>query len=250
MATMLDSFIIYAIIFRLAIIGAGFGCVVMGYRLFVLGVMPQNGSDINVQHGETRLTVKNAAPGTCFAVVGLLMIVAMLIQGNPELKTVYERSVQKVRDTGQDIAMQENSHEIMVTEKTTVTTRGSSEDIFTAIERGKQFEQRGQLGEAIKNYAKPLENNELPLKDAVEPLRAIAAAFLKQEHFGEAIAYASLACQIDPENAEGLALIGRIEFHRGKYDKAGKAICRAAKIDPDFTSECDEMEKTIKDLTN
>ncbi|MCW5205025.1 hypothetical protein VU02_03775 [Desulfobulbus sp. N2] len=86
----MDSFVIYAAISRLAVIGAGFGCVVMGYRLFVLGVMPQSGSDIDAKGGQIRLTIKNAAPGTCFALVGLAMILAMLAQGNPERKRTIE----------------------------------------------------------------------------------------------------------------------------------------------------------------
>jgi hypothetical protein len=66
--------IIYAALFRLAIIDAGFGCVVTGYRLFVLGVMPKvphknseheySEIEIGVKIGEINLSMKNAAPGT------------------------------------------------------------------------------------------------------------------------------------------------------------------------------------------
>ncbi|XCN71266.1 MAG: tetratricopeptide repeat protein [Candidatus Electrothrix aestuarii] len=243
---MIDIFYIYAAIYKLAVIGAGFGCVVMGYRLFVLGVMPQSGSDIDVQYRETRLTAKNAAPGTIFAFVGLAMILAMLIQGVPERKTVHEKSTQRIGETGQTGTMRENSAEIIDLEKTTVTTRSDSEDIFAVMERGKQFEQSDQFDKAIEIYLEPLKNENLSLKDAAEPLRSLAAVYLKQGRYDEASAFAWLADQSAPENAEGLALIARIEFHRGNYARAEEKISQAAYIDSTFGAERDELKDKIR----
>lgn len=246
-------FILYAAISRLAIIGAGFGCIVMGYKLFVLGVMPQNGSDIDVKYREVRLTIKNASPGTILALVGLAMIVAMQIQGNParEITRHYEKNApMKNEETGQkNDGKQDNSDKetrVVYIEKESI--RGDSEDVFTAIESGKQFEQVGQTDKAIASYTKPLKNEKLSLKDATPPLRALAAVYLKQERYDEAIAYASLAHNADQNNAEGLALMAVIELQRKKYERAVEAISRAAEIDPDFISERDEIKKKISSL--
>ena len=128
------EFIIYAAIYRLGIIAAGFGCVFMGYRLFVLGVMPREGSDVDAQAGEIRLTLKNAAPGTCFAAFGVFMIITMIVQGNPEYRL-------------SDVASKEGSrHE--------ATFRSENGDVSAALERGRKLEASGQLDEAIKAYAK------------------------------------------------------------------------------------------------
>jgi tetratricopeptide (TPR) repeat protein len=220
---MTTAHIIYAALFRLAVIAAGFGCVVIGYRLFVLGVMPQNGSELDAKAGEIRLSLRNAAPGTCFATLGAFMIIAMLVQGNPEKR---ELQVPTKEGTRRE-----------------VTWRSGNEDIFVAIARGRKLEQDGLLAEAIKAYADPLKNGNLSLKEATGPLRAISAVYLKQDRHDEAIAYASLAYQIDPDNAEGSALIARIQLRRGQHEEAINAISHAARIDPAFIAERDRMKE-------
>ena len=75
------EFLIYATLFRLAIIGVGVFAIVLGYKLFVRGVMPEGRTEGELDAGEIRLTVKNAAPGTCFALFGAAMVSVMLISG-------------------------------------------------------------------------------------------------------------------------------------------------------------------------
>ncbi len=219
---MSTAHIIYAALFRLAIIAAGFGCVVMGYRLFVLGVMPKEGSEIDAKAGEIRLSLKNAAPGTCFAALGVFMIVAMLVQGNPGKKVL-------------EVPTKEGT-------RREVTWRSDGEDIFAVIARGQKLEQAGRLDEAIKAYADPLKDGNLAMKEATGPLRSIAAVYLKQDRHDEAMAYASLANQVDRENANGLALIARIQFRRGNYKEAVDAISEAARTDPTFIDERDRLK--------
>jgi len=217
------EFIIYAAIYRLGIIAAGFGCVFMGYRLFVLGVMPREGSDVDAQAGEIRLTLKNAAPGTCFAAFGVFMIITMLVQGNPEYRL-------------SDIASKEGT-------RREVNFRSENGDVSAALKRGGKLEATGQLDEAIKAYAEALINGKLPMLKAAGPLRAIAAVYHKQGRHDEAIAYARLTYQIDPDNASGLALIARIQISRGNHEEAIKAISRAADIEPAFVAERDRMKE-------
>ena len=89
------EFLIYATLFRLAIIGAGVFAIVLGYKLFVRGVMPEGRTEGELDAGQIRLTVKNAAPGTCFALFGAAMVSVMLIQGNPEL--LFDRTAARWR---------------------------------------------------------------------------------------------------------------------------------------------------------
>jgi tetratricopeptide (TPR) repeat protein len=217
--------IIYAMVFRLSIIAAGFGCVVMGYRLFVLGVMPKENSEMEATvGGDIRLSVRNAAPGTCFAVLGMLMIAAMLLQGNPE-KRVSEISTREG-----------------MRREVEVTWRSDGEDIEAQIAKGQELEKAGRLDEAIKAYAESIKDGNLAMIQATGPLRAIAAVYLKQDRLEEAIAYASLAYHVDPGNANGLALIARIQLRQGKYNESIKAISEAARIDSAFIVERDRMK--------
>jgi hypothetical protein len=144
--------ILYAALFRLAIIAAGISCVTMGYRLFVLGVMPKDGSQIDASTGEIRLSLKNAAPGTCFAAFGVFMIIVMLVQGIPEMKVIEVPTKNGIRRE--------------------VTWRSDDEDIYTALMEGQKLERNDLLDKAIKAYAKPFNDGHLSLKEAAAPLRS------------------------------------------------------------------------------
>jgi len=215
--------IIYAALFRLSIITAGYGCVVLGYRLLVMGVMPGKGSEIDAQAGAVRLTLKNAAPGTIFAALGAFMIVAMLVQGNPEKKIVETETKEGTRRE--------------------TTFRSEDADLESALLKGDQYENTDQLIDAVQAYAVPLKDPALPLGRAAGPLRAIAGVYLKQGRWDEALAYASLSDQADPYNAPGLALIARIQLARGDRRAALDAISRAARIDPAFSEERDRIKE-------
>jgi hypothetical protein len=52
------GFLVYAALFRLAIVGAGITAIVLGYQLFVRGVMPARGTDVEAQTGDLKLTFK------------------------------------------------------------------------------------------------------------------------------------------------------------------------------------------------
>ncbi len=84
-----SAFLIYVTLFRLEIIGAGIVSIFLGYRLFVKGVWPDivggQGTDVDAKIAGSSLTVKNAAPGTCFSLFGVVIIVVMFASGSPEL---------------------------------------------------------------------------------------------------------------------------------------------------------------------
>jgi tetratricopeptide (TPR) repeat protein len=111
---------------------------------------------------------------------------------------------------------------------------------------GQEHEHSARFKEAIQTYAVPLKDPQLSLGAATPLFRAIAGVYLKQSRLEEAIAYASLAYQIDPDYAQGLALIARIEYSRGKFSNALDAISRAARIDSNFCAERDSMKAQIQ----
>jgi tetratricopeptide (TPR) repeat protein len=263
---MSSAHIIYAALYRISVIAAGFGCVIMGYRLFVLGVMPKKGSDFDTKAGQVRLSFKNAAPGTCFAALGVIMILAMVIQGNPETKIAEvstnegQRRVKTTRsDTNDTSIAMAIGQQLEIAERHNEAIEASAESLkngerplvaatdslkvvtATAVASGKKLEAAGMLNEAIRAYAKPLKIGELPLIMAIESLRAIAAVYLEQKRLDEGLAYALLAYQVDADDAGGLALIARIQHSRGKHTEAVNFMSKAARIDNAYIAELDRL---------
>ena len=187
------EFIIYAAVYRLAVIAAGVACAYMGYRLFMAGVMPREGSDIDAAAGEIRLTLKNAAPGTCFAAFGSIIIATMIWQGNPEFSSTKQ---------GPDGA------------QSSTTMRGGDDASLPQIQRGLAMEQQGRLGEAIEAYATALTEPSQTLAEASAPLFRLAAVYHRQRRYGEALAFASLAAQVGKDRDQALALVADIERAR------------------------------------
>jgi len=68
------------LIYKIACILSGVVFSYLGYRLFVLGIFSSAG-DVDVQFNDNRLILKKAAPGTFFALLGAIVIVATIIQG-------------------------------------------------------------------------------------------------------------------------------------------------------------------------
>ena len=79
------GFLVYAAVFRLSVIAAGVVAIVLGYLLFVRGAVVRSRTEAGLEIAEFKLKLKNAAPGTCFAAFGVVIIVAMLMDGNPSL---------------------------------------------------------------------------------------------------------------------------------------------------------------------
>lgn len=164
----MNSFIIYALGFRLAIIAVGALAIYLGYRLFVLGVMPKVGTNVEAGSSGMRLSIKNAAPGTIFAVFGLAMITTMLIQGNPEY----------------NISQKDG--------KAIITIRGGDMD-------GKLDLTQDQLAEIDRHTQIILENN-LIQKRAANPLLDIARIYYSQRWYDNAMALTNLVITLKPEN--------------------------------------------------
>ena len=70
-------------------ISSGVISIVLGYRLFCRGVWPSSntsqGTDVEANVAGSRFKLKNAAPGTCFALFGGVIICIMFAKGSPEL---------------------------------------------------------------------------------------------------------------------------------------------------------------------
>ena len=83
--------IVYLALFRLTIIVAGIVSIVLGYKLFCRGVWPDISArgeadvSVDIDIAGQRFTLKNAAPGTFFALFGVIIISVMFAAGPPEM---------------------------------------------------------------------------------------------------------------------------------------------------------------------
>jgi hypothetical protein len=171
----MDIFIIYALIFRLAIISSGIFAIYIGYRLFVLGVMPGKGTDIDAEKDGIRLSVKNAAPGTCFATLGVIAICIMIFQGNPEYNI-------SLKDGQVSFSIRGNG-----------ITANQSPDI------PKTQLTNDQILKIDKTIKELLSNNFIK-KEAAEPLLKIAAIYFKQQWYDHAIVLTNLVIELNSQN--------------------------------------------------
>jgi len=82
-------FIGYLTIVRVAMIICGIVCIYFGYKLFVAGVGPDinniNKTAVDAEIMGSRFSIRNAAPGTCFALFGVIIISIMFLTGGPSL---------------------------------------------------------------------------------------------------------------------------------------------------------------------
>ncbi len=87
-----SEFLLYAAVFRLAIIATGTVCIVLGYHLFAArfqfsGERPKDATFDAKLPGLT-VTLKNAAPGASFALFGVIVISVMLAH-TPQRSGIY-----------------------------------------------------------------------------------------------------------------------------------------------------------------
>jgi hypothetical protein len=158
-------FYIYATIFRLAIIAAGVVSIVLGYRLFCKdnwADTPMKGTDVETKIPGASFKFRNAAPGTVFALLGIIMIAFMLAQGMPYLK-LEDENTQKTHDNG----------------RVMMETRGKAQKCREHINNL-------ELDKAIKVCSEPIVSS-------TEYMNDLAWIYKHQEKFVEAFPFAKMA---------------------------------------------------------
>ena len=204
------DFLVYATVFRLSVIAAGTLFMYFGYRLFLYGIIPDNGAEIGSEAGQIKLTVKNAAPGTCFSLFGMLLIGVMIWQSSPQMNLTETTADNVVRQ---------------------VTMRGPSQ--AAAFDLRAALNSRNSASEQIATYASQLRDPDLRLREAAAPILGLATAYLRGNRNEEAIALVRLVYQFAGDQPETLALTALVENARGDKGTAMTAARRLNDIHPD-----------------
>lgn len=181
--------ILYLVVFRLAIVVAGIISVVLGYKLLCRGIGLAKGSgESSTIEGSAvgvRFSVKNAAPGTAFALFGATLLVVMLVQSSPSvtLETL-SRWQAKVHEGAQT----ENS------DSERLIMRGSEQDqnsIWFLTAQGIEYEKGGDTANAERAYGKAVAL-------MAEPMNDLAWIYLSTGRAKDAVGLAALAVQLRP----------------------------------------------------
>ena len=221
-----SQFLVYVTAFRLALIAAGVVSMVLGYNLFIRGICTAGTkeSSIDFKAAGSTLSLKNAAPGTCFGVFGVVLISVMLVQGSPQL--TYEM-MQKTSEADNPITSAK------------LELRGAeTPDTFSAlIERGTAYEKAGDQPHAAAVYQQALSGLALPMNQ-------LAWIYCQQSKTDQALPLARMAAQIDPENPAVLDTLAEVLARHGERSEALKWLEKAAGLDSRYQAKLDQLKQT------
>ncbi|MCI5141632.1 MAG: hypothetical protein D3909_07870 [Candidatus Electrothrix sp. ATG1] len=229
------GFFIYALTFRLAIITAGIVSIVLGYKLFVRGVAPEGGTDVNAEAGpsQVKLTFHNAGPGLGFALFGAVVIGIMLFQGNPSFFMEFLMNNQSNASSPK--------MEVTAANQPSISHSEQKEISGTVRIRGEHD------GLSIDQEWDKLDKPNVTLAEAAEPLSKIARVWQKTRT-GEAVAMARLAAFycVEKNKANYWSLFAETLFENGDEKKAITAMQEAAERDPLYRSALAKMQQGLE----
>jgi len=189
---------LYLTVLRFGVIGAGTVSIICGYRLFLAGgfgqVLAKSQSEVGARLSGMQLTLKSAAPGTCFAFFGAFIIVAMMVSSPP----AFNRSVTTAPLPSGGTRMTE-----------AVNMRGQGTELAELVEQAKLAEKAGDKNTAIKDY-------EAALRLIGEPLNNLAYLYHGAGRDKEALPLAQLATQFRPAEPEFLDTLSKVRGNEKK----------------------------------
>jgi tetratricopeptide (TPR) repeat protein len=230
--SLFSEFFLYAAVFRLAIIAAGTVSLMLGYRLFTVGIRSEkedsNKTTFNAKIAGLTFALKNAAPGTFFALFGVIIISVMLVQGNPEL------TLKSVSDAQRAAGLPESSE---------LTLRGGASASIgkfdDAVQRGLEYDRKRDTANAVASY-------EEAMTDVATPMNQLAWDYLQQGKAESALPLARLAVQLCPGKAPFLDTLAEILFKMGELDEALKWMEKAAALDSKYQDKLSDYRRAAK----
>lgn len=225
------GFLIYAALFRLAIIATGVAAIVLGYKLFLRGVMGEGGTNVNAEAGQIKLTLDNAGPGGVFALFGAGIIIVMLSQGSPELlmRNVEQfNASQPKTGTGGQV-----TQEIQMKSGDRNEPNEALKRFEEAYSKGWERQRAKDIDGAITAYNKALSESEVPLGKAADVLNELAWIYKEQHRLDEALALARIATTVDQNNANAFDTLALILLDRKEHKAAEQAAEKAVSLDSD-----------------
>jgi hypothetical protein len=187
--------LLYLLVCRTLIVSAGITSLVIGYKLLSREPGPESPlvedgtpaetktSTIKTSILGARISITNAAPGTSFALFGVLLILIMVIQSSPSVSIETLRKAQPESGGPQP----QNT----VEEK--ISMRGSGQDSISLLTAsGKDLEAKGDTAGAERAYREAVTT-------VAEPVNDLAWLYLGNGRVKDAVGLANLAVQLRPD---------------------------------------------------
>ncbi|NJO17988.1 MAG: tetratricopeptide repeat protein [Thioploca sp.] len=238
-------FLIYVMLFRLAIIAAGITSIVLGYRLFCKGIWGDKsgeGANLNANLGNATVTFQNAAPGTFFALFGVITIGFMFINSPEFSSETLQQVTPKISET--------------------LPTSDESQPPVKMILRGEQ-----NLAQALEEQVNSCQNyyEKKQIKQSistcrqatsVEALNLLAWMYQEQNQLETALPLAQAAIALDEKYTEALHTLAVIWCKKHDYEKAIQWLNQAIVLEPNaeikqqFTTDLANFHQQKCDITN
>ena len=218
----LPLFVYYLALHRALIVLAGILSIILGYRLFVVGLGRQSTADsgreesISAEVSKFKIQARNLAPGTAFALFGAVMVGGMALHRPPEISLDLldgKDGRVKAEMRGEDIR---NNPEASVA------------SALSQLERG----DKGAAREAARSAARNL----------AEQSNTVAWVLLKTEaDLPVAFKFADAAVAVRPDDASFLHTLSQVLLAQGDIQRARESLARAAAIDPKYEAQLKEL---------
>jgi len=218
----IQFFIVYLLFFRLAIIGVGALSIFLGFLLFYRKIendknQEQSKTNVSASVGKIKLNLKNAAPGTCFALFGVIIVSIMFYKGSPEMTLKMIKANENVSTSS--IGKQ--------SEELSIQLRSEDTKSLSKIVNEGHYYKKTDSQKSIQAYQKAL--NILS-----DPMNYLAWHYQKQGKTELALAISRLTVQLFPENPSYLDTLATILFKTGNHKEGVKFLKRAAQLDPRY----------------
>lgn len=209
------SFVIYLILFRLAIIAAGVVSIILGYRLFTYGITSADkGSSMKTSVGGMKLELKNAAPGTFFAVFGVVVISVMLVSTPPGYESEQKSSV----------AADGVANKLAETSTRTIKMRAGENEVIALLEKGVEHQSGGDNDEAIFKYKQAIKLAESNYRLS-ELFNNLAWAYYDDKQNMESALYLTqMSNYLNPSTENYISTHVEILLHLGQKERALKIL--------------------------
>jgi hypothetical protein len=201
----ISNYIIYLTVFRSLLILTGAMCIYLGYRLFQSTSQSsekmKNDTSMKATIGKSKLVLKNAAPGTCFAAFGAFIIIAMIVASPPEM------TFDQKNDSSEK------------TIQTSGTVRGAEHhlNLYDLTQKGVDYENKNDIQNAIKAY-------QSAVNCIANPINYLAWQYFQQNELDKALSMANIAVQISPDNANALDTLAQIHIKKGNKIEADRLM--------------------------
>jgi len=238
-------FLIYALIFRLCVMLTGIISIILGYRLYIKGLYSDHNSksaSLNATIGGWKLALKNAGPGTFFALFGLIIIQSMIQNGNPELVSENYYNKGKISQAAKN-ENEQNPGDENNNLKTKLNIRGQNEQkcmFCTLLEKTDQFQKNKDITGEINAYKNALEQ-------VSDPLNELAWLWFENDDkkLQESLVLIQAAIIFRPDDADYWDSMAEILFKLKSYDKAYNAIIKASQLNNKYINKIAKFKKMI-----